>query len=179
MPEVAIRPAIITDIPHLVQFDHSILTSYVWQMERILEEGLIQIHLREIRLPRKIKLDYPHSPRKAFENWDGTENIIVAQLQDEPVGYLRMIEGRAPGAIWIQDVVVRPDIRRQGVGSVLMIAANEWASVHQNKRTIMELQSKNHPAVKFAQRLGYEFCGYNDHYYSNQDIAFFYSRYVR
>ncbi|MBI9051035.1 MAG: GNAT family N-acetyltransferase [Anaerolineaceae bacterium] len=179
MPEIEIRPATSADLPELMQFDHSVLTHYVWQMERNLEEGQVQINLREIRLPRKIKLNYPYPADKIFDDWGNNQDIIVAQLQGELVGYVRMVKGRVPGAAWIRDVVVRPDVRRQGVGSVLIIAANEWASMHNVKRTIMEFQSKNHPAVKLATRLGYEFCGYNDHYYANQDIAFFYSRYVR
>jgi ribosomal protein S18 acetylase RimI-like enzyme len=44
---------------------------------------------------------------------------------------------------------------------------------------ILEMQSKNIPAVHLAMRLGYEFCGYNDHYYSNQDIALFFAQFLR
>jgi RimJ/RimL family protein N-acetyltransferase len=41
------------------------------------------------------------------------------------------------------------------------------------------MQSKNHPAIQLAHKLGFEFCGYNDHYFSNQDIALFFSRPLR
>jgi hypothetical protein len=40
------------------------------------------------------------------------------------------------------------------------------------------MQSKNHPAMMLAQKYGYEFCGYNDRYYSNQDIALVFMRAV-
>jgi len=179
MPEIEVRPAVQNDISHLIQIDHSVLTHYVWQMERMVEDGQIRIHLREIRLPRKIKLDYPYPVKKIFDDTTLNQTIIVALLQNEPVGYIRLLEGRSPESGWIRDLVVRPDIRQQGVGSVLVIAANEWAAMNNLKRTILEFQSKNHPAVKLANKLGYEFCGYNDHYYPNQDIAFYYSRYVR
>jgi RimJ/RimL family protein N-acetyltransferase len=36
--------------------------------------------------------------------------------------------------------------------------------------------SKNNAAIRLAQKLGYEFCGYNDHYYETQDIAIFFGR---
>jgi ribosomal protein S18 acetylase RimI-like enzyme len=178
MPEIEIRPAIPMDLPQLMQMDHSVLTSYVWQMERTVNDGEINIHLRQVRLPRKIKVDYPYVTKKIFDDWNSNQNTIVALMQDEPVGYVRMLEAKAPGAAWIRDLVVRSDMRQQGVGSILVIAANEWASVHNLKRTILEMQSKNYPAIKLANRLGYEFCGYNDHYYPNQDIAFFYSRHI-
>jgi GNAT superfamily N-acetyltransferase len=179
MPEIEVRPSMLSDIPHLIQLDHSVLTNYVWQMERMVEDGQIQIHLREIRLPRKIKLEYPYPIKKIFEEQNTNPTTIVALLQGEVVGYVRLLEGRAPGAAWIRDLVVRPDLRQQGIGSVLVIAANEWAAMNNLKRTILELQSKNHPAVKLANKLGYEFCGFNDHYFPNQDIVFFYSRFAR
>jgi GNAT superfamily N-acetyltransferase len=179
MPEIEVRPMIVSDTPHLLQLDHSVLTNYVWQMERIVDDGQIHIQLREIRLPRKIKLEYPYPIGKIFNENENQQATIVALLKGEVVGYLRLLEGRSPGAAWIRDLVVRPDLRQQGVGSVLVIAANEWAAMNNLKRTILELQSKNHPAVRLANKLGYEFCGYNDHYYPNQDIAFFYSRFVR
>jgi RimJ/RimL family protein N-acetyltransferase len=38
------------------------------------------------------------------------------------------------------------------------------------------LQSKNLPAIRLAQKFGYEFCGYNDQYYINQDVALFFAK---
>jgi hypothetical protein len=38
------------------------------------------------------------------------------------------------------------------------------------------MQSKNYPAMMLAQKHGYEFCGYNDRYYPNQDIALVFGR---
>ena len=36
------------------------------------------------------------------------------------------------------------------------------------------MQSKNFPAICFAQKHGLNFCGYNDRYYHNQDLALFF-----
>jgi hypothetical protein len=41
------------------------------------------------------------------------------------------------------------------------------------------MQSKNYPAVHMAMKLGYEFSGYQDHFYANGDIALFFTRYLR
>jgi hypothetical protein len=38
------------------------------------------------------------------------------------------------------------------------------------------MQSKNQPAIRLAQKHGYEFCGYNDHYYMTQDVALFFAK---
>jgi hypothetical protein len=38
------------------------------------------------------------------------------------------------------------------------------------------MQTKNYPAIQFARAQGFVFCGFNDHYYMNQDIALFFGR---
>jgi RimJ/RimL family protein N-acetyltransferase len=43
----------------------------------------------------------------------------------------------------------------------------------------MEMHSKNMAAVRLAMKMGFEFCGYNDQYYANQDIALFFSALLR
>jgi len=84
-------------------------------------------------------------------------------------------EQRSSGA-WISDLVVVPRWRRQGVGRALLAAAQRWAAEQGHRRLFVEMQSKNYPAIRLALQLGYEFCGYNDHYYSTQDIALFFVR---
>ena len=42
----------------------------------------------------------------------------------------------------------------------------------------MEMQPKNYPAIQFAYKLGFEFSGYNDQYYRDQEIAIFFSSFI-
>ena len=58
----------------------------------------------------------------------------------------------------------------------LILAAQSWAVDRKNTRALMEMASKNNPAICLARKLGYEFCGYNDLYYDTQDIALFFGR---
>jgi RimJ/RimL family protein N-acetyltransferase len=37
------------------------------------------------------------------------------------------------------------------------------------------MQSKNHPAIAMARKLGFSYAGYSDRYYVDQDIALFFS----
>jgi ribosomal protein S18 acetylase RimI-like enzyme len=69
--------------------------------------------------------------------------------------------------------------RRKGVGSTLLAAAQDWAANRSHRRMILEMQSKNLPAVRLAQKFGYEFSGYNDHYYINQDVALFFAKAIK
>jgi ribosomal protein S18 acetylase RimI-like enzyme len=72
--------------------------------------------------------------------------------------------------------MVDVSMRRQGVAGALLAAAQDWAIERAHRRLILEMQSKNVPAIRLAQKFGYEFCGYNDHYYLTQDVALFFAK---
>ena len=69
--------------------------------------------------------------------------------------------------------------RRQGVGRALMRHARTWARDHGLQTILVEATTKNYPALCFYQKLGFQFCGFNDHYYTNQDIALFFVQMLR
>ena len=48
-----------------------------------------------------------------------------------------------------------------------------------DRPNIDEMQSKNYPGISMANKLGYEFCGYSDRYYTNQDIALFFAKRIQ
>jgi ribosomal protein S18 acetylase RimI-like enzyme len=75
-------------------------------------------------------------------------------------------------------VVIRR-LRRQGIGSALILAAQEWGMQHDTRRLVLEMQPKNYPAIQMAHKLGFELCGYNDRYYANNDIALFFGKSIR
>ena len=115
------------------------------------------------------------SSEKLGEEWEKT-NMLVALIAGNPVAYLRMTDQLVPGTVWITDLVVGRAERRKGIGSSLVIAAHAWATQMGNRRAVLEMQSKNSAAVRLAQKLGYEFCGYNDQYYATRDVALFFGR---
>lgn len=180
MPEIQIRPIIKEDLSFLVRIEHSYQSHYVWQMDRIVEDGQIVINFRQTRLPRPVRVDYLGShPLLNEENWSRYQAVFIATMQQVPVGYIGLSDQFAPKTLWVTDCAVRSDLRRQGIGTALIIAAQDWAAENGFRRAILEMQSKNHPAIQMARKLGYEFCGYNDHYFPNQDIALFFSRSLR
>jgi ribosomal protein S18 acetylase RimI-like enzyme len=180
MPEIEIRPAGINDLPYLVKIEHTYQSLYVWQMDRMIEDGQIIINFRQTRLPRPMRVDYYGShPLLNQENWSRYQAVLVATIAQVPVGYIGLSDQFSPKTLWVTDCVVREDQRRQGIGAALVLAAQEWGAEHGFRKAILEMQSKNHPAIQLAGKLGYEFCGYNDHYFANQDIALFFSRALR
>lgn len=180
MPEVQIRPAVVGDLPYLVKIEHSYQSLYVWQMDRVVENGQIIVNFRQTRLPRPVQVEYSGShPLLNEDNYSRYQAVFVATIAQVAVGYLGLSDQIVPKTLWVTDCAVREDLRRQGIGTALVLAAQEWAVEHGFRKAILEMQSKNHPAIQMASKLGYEFCGYNDHYYANQDIALFFSRSLR
>jgi ribosomal protein S18 acetylase RimI-like enzyme len=179
MPEIDIRPAIAEDIPLLIEFEHQYKSSYVWQMDLKIEEAEVTTNFREVRLPRVSSVDYPRNPASLLVDWNRRSALLVGLFDSRPVGYISINEGIAPTTAWVTDVVVTASIRRKGIASALILAAQAWAHNRDNRRMILEVQSKNTPAIHLALKLGYEYCGYNDHYYSNQDIALFFTQFLK
>jgi len=179
MPEIEIRPVVPHDITYLAEMEHQSQSDYVLQMDRIVNEGEITIHFREIRLPRPVRIEYPRPSRFLMDQWKMRTQILVAAIADAPVGYITLSDQQAPLTAWVNDLVVSPPVRRKGIATALVMASQEWAIQRGLRRMILEMQSKNHAAIRLASKLGFEFGGYSDYYYSNQDIALFFASYLR
>ncbi len=178
MPEIAIRPALSGDIEQLANLEHHYTSYCVCQIDVQAEEGQIQITLRESCLPRSVRVEYPHPPKKILDDWQKRSGLLVALLNGVAVGYISLREDIVPITAWIDDLVVMRRLRHQGIGTALLLAAQQWASQRQLKRMVIELQSKNYPAICLVQKLGFDFSGYHERYFSNLDIALFFSKVI-
>ncbi len=174
--QVIVRPATKGDLPALMGLDHGYSTEYVWQME--LDPGMPRMGaiFREARLPRVMQVAYPRPKGNLESNWNTHTMTLVAEHNQQPIGYANLITGLAPGATWLSDLVVGTSQRRKGVGTRLVLGAQAWSREQGHERLVLEMQSKNYPAIRLAQKLAFEFSGYNDRYYQNQDIALFFAK---
>jgi GNAT superfamily N-acetyltransferase len=172
---IEIRPAISTDLPRMMGMDHSVASEYVWQLDLRRENGQVTASLREVRLPRPVPVAYPRNPFALADEWQFKDAVLVA-AEAGVIGYACIVEQSAATVAWITDLVVLPDQRRRGTGLLLLKSAQEWARERGSRMLIFETQAKNQPAIRMAQKAGLEFCGYNDHYYANQDVALFFGR---
>jgi ribosomal protein S18 acetylase RimI-like enzyme len=185
MPEIEIRPPTSADIPKLVEIDHDYVSDHVWQMEVQRETGQkpsdlrVEIIFRQLKLPRSVRVEYPRPPAQLANDWKERSCLLVAAMKGEVVGYASVMLTVAPHAGWMTDLVVMRRLRRQGIGSTLVLAGQEWARQKRCLRMVLEMQPKNYPAICLAQKLGYDLCGYNDHYFPNHDIALFFSKSLR
>jgi GNAT superfamily N-acetyltransferase len=179
MPEFQLRPTIATDLTRLMGLDHSVTSEAVWQLELRREGSQINVSFREVKLPRSISVKYPHNPFSLADDWIRKSMMITASDGKDPIGYIGLLERGSASVVWITDLAVHVPSRRKGVASALLSAALEWTTTRSHRRLIFEMQSKNFPAIRLAQKFGFEFCGYNDHYYLTQDVALFFSKTIK
>ncbi|HUF37203.1 MAG TPA: GNAT family N-acetyltransferase [Anaerolineales bacterium] len=180
MSKIHIRRFLPADLPNLLNIDHGYTTEYVWQMD--VQEGAREISLsfREVKLPRVVRQAYPRDHRNLVEDWLERWGILVAIYGEDadkpPGGYATIAHATEPRIAQITDLAVAVPQRRKGLASALLLSAEDWAAEKGSTRLILEMQSKNVPAIRLAQKLGYDFCGFNDRHYPNKDIALFFGK---
>jgi ribosomal protein S18 acetylase RimI-like enzyme len=158
-----IRVADLADLNQCCELDGSYTTEYVWQMQAHENERTFEVRFDTVRLPRAMKVAYPRHPDERLANWRQGESFVDMAVQ------------RWHAAGWVRNLIVHPGHRQRGVGSALLRAARYWAIDNDLSKIMFETQTKNYPAIHFAQKHRFIFCGYNDRYYSNGDIAVFFS----
>jgi GNAT superfamily N-acetyltransferase len=171
-----IRLAELIDLNQCYDLDGSYTTSYVWQMQARESERSIEVQFDTVRLPRPMKVAYPRRHDELLPNWRQRECFLVAaDSSGQSIALLDMTTEAWLGVGWIRNLIVHRDYRRQGVATDLLRGARHWALDNELGKLMLEIQTKNYPAICFAQKHGFAFCGYNDRYYSNGDIAVFFS----
>jgi len=179
MAEILIRPAVSPDIENLSRFDHSVQTSRVWQMNQNFGEAEIRTGFKETTLPRVMRIKYPRSPETLINRWKDYSSILVGCIDHVPVGYITLSTMFAHEMIWVKDLVVQKRWRKKGVGTTLIRAANDWAAARDYYRMTIEMSSKNYPGISLVKKLGFEYSGFNDNYFRNNDLAIFFARFIR
>jgi ribosomal protein S18 acetylase RimI-like enzyme len=148
-------------------------------MDAQMSNGQMQVTFSHLRLPRSMRVEYPRTAEMLAGDWPMRDGVLIAERDGHILGYVSLNEHTAQRAAHIGDLVVRRRYRRAGVGSQLVGGALRWARERALKQLVVEVQTKNHPAIEFLNKLGFSFCGFNDQHYLNQDIALFFSRAVR
>lgn len=90
--------------------------------------------------------------REEFDEHDGpgTQYIVLLD-KDFPIATCRIYETE-PGNATIGRVVVLPEYRKQGLGSLVIKEAEQWIKEQEYKKIILESRDT---AVKFYEKLGY------------------------
>ena len=179
MPEIDVRPVNAKDVESLIAFEHGYYSEYVWQMAMDVDAQGMQTAFRRVRLPRRVFVAYPRKREDIFSDLTATEAFLLAELDGRPVGYIKVYAEPESQVLRVSDVVTSAPMRRQGIASGLLLALMNLASSRDFNNIILEMQSKNDPAIGMANKMGFNYCGFRDQYFPNQELALFYSRYIR
>jgi GNAT superfamily N-acetyltransferase len=169
-----LRPAKPRDLKLCAALDHSYTTDRVWQMEVREESGVVTSFFREASLPREVKVDYPRQDVSLVAGWKRRDGFMVVENGGAIHGYVALTAQDEHGIAWVGDLVVDRSWRRQGVGTLLLQAAIQWGRENDLRRLVVEVPTKNYPAIRFCRSRGLAFCGYSDRYWPNYDIALFF-----
>ncbi len=172
-----IRDGVQSDVPTCIALDHHYTTEHVWQMTFQNEGGGYRMNFRVERLPREVESVYP-VPEERLEAACKNGGLLVAVGKEgtDVLGYITLRYDSFNQVATIRDIVVTRSLRHYGVGARLFSVARRWAQEKGAHHLIAEVQNKNYPAIQFCQRFGLEFCGFNDKYFPEHDIALFFSQ---
>lgn len=178
---ILIRDALPEDIPACLGLDLSYETERVWQMTFQPETANRGILFRTERLPRPMPVTYPADERRMRLCLSKKHCFLIAQTKPDNrlVGYLTLRNMPTHRLGLIQDIAVGEPFRRQKVGLRLLNVARHWAMEHDLIQLQAETQTKNYPAIQFLQKNGLTFCGFNDQYFLNGDIAVFFGQMLK
>jgi ribosomal-protein-alanine N-acetyltransferase len=82
--------------------------------------------------------------------------IHVARLHSDIVGYVTIErDGPVPGAAYMRNIVVKPELRRHGVGMALLNHSLQLARDMYRKTVALRVDPANAPAVSFYRKAGF------------------------
>lgn len=177
-----VRFATSHDILACLRLDVSFDTRRVWQLDLRESREQISALLRTTTLPRELRLEYPAPGNALLMHWQRGYCVLVAEDVEGDgsiVGYADIGPEPDVQTAWLWHLVVDRHRRGQGAGAALLRAAMQWSSDHQLHRFMAPLQTQNDPGVRFLQRHGFAFCGFNDRYFDNGSVALFFGRELR
>lgn len=91
--------------------------------------------------------------------------VLVAVLDGEPVGAVFLswdppeepeVRAELPDVALLYRIEIRADMRRRGIGTILIHAAHALLRAHGHQRVALGVDLTNKDAIRLYERLGYE-----------------------
>jgi ribosomal protein S18 acetylase RimI-like enzyme len=166
----------IHDLAACLALDGSYETDFVWQVTQRLEDDQVAIRFRTTHLPRTMRVPYPSWGEALLAHQERGDLILVGVENAEVRGYIDQESQPDQGLAWLHHLIVSPAHRRHGIGTALLARGLQHARQLGLSHAMTVIQSKNFPAIKFLERNGFAFCGYNERFYRNLDIGLYFAR---
>ena len=174
-----IRRPILHDLAACANLDGSYVTHRVWQMQLRPESNSIEVDFHLIHLPRPLTVSDTIADDNLLKYWQRGDGMFVAKLDNITVGYMHVIPDQATRVCTINRHVVAPDYRRRRIGENLLHRAIQWGREHRMLGMRLGLSTKNYPGFEFYQAHGFIFTGFDERFYSDQEITLYFARSIR
>lgn len=161
------------------ELDITYETEMAWQMEELRGDGEWGVRFRELRLPRQQRIKPLLAPEEQVKALACADGFWVAVEQRKIVGYVAVTLEPARQQARFAALAVQAPQRRQGLGAQLLNHAAEWCERQGIRQLVLECQLKAQPAISFALKQGFVFCGYQDAYWPGQDAVIFFRKRIR
>jgi GNAT superfamily N-acetyltransferase len=176
---VLVRIARDDDWESCLGIDLSYETDASWQMDTRQEGGEWRMSFREIHLPRTLRIQPPPPDESSLKAWQRRDAFWVAIEHRKISGYLGLDVDQARRQAQITDLVVAPEERRHGMATALLARATEWCLRQHVNQLVLVSSLKAYPAIAFALKQRFVFCGFQDAYWPGQEVALFFRQRIR
>jgi ribosomal protein S18 acetylase RimI-like enzyme len=178
MTDFSIRPLTSTDVPRLAEIDAEFESDRFLDVEKTTDGLNVSWRLIERSLdPPFRSSDYSLSRQQREEVAvrlcadDGLYLVAEDKQTSQLVALLDVEHERWRDTATIWNILVDRAYRRRGLGRELIQRAIDWAREQGLRAIMLETQTNNLAAYRFYQAMGFELCGLDDHFYSNDDIG--------
>jgi ribosomal protein S18 acetylase RimI-like enzyme len=173
---VQIRPITSEDLRAIDDIDGTVDSDHYLHLERI-GEGL-QVTFRLEPRPLRQRLIDPNrmlEPSRFFLRTvaGGMDEglALMVELDEQPVGIVLAQEDREAGLLRVLDLRIDFDLRRQGIGTGLMLQALSAARERELRAVCVETRANNFPAAQMLGKLRFELAGVDTRRSSNHDLV--------
>lgn len=105
-----------------------------------------------------------------FEPYKEASEVYLAELNDEEAGIMVIQKMEWNNTLLIHDLYVDDQLKKNGIGSILIEIAKKRATRLGVRAICLETQTSNYPAIQFYLKNGFDFIGCNSISYSNKDV---------
>lgn len=105
------------------------------------------------------------------EYWNNPRAFGVKDDDGSIVAYLEFDTEEWNNSLVMTQLLVKEECRGKGVGRMLVDFVKDFAIREDYRIITLETQNTNIPAIDFYFKMGFEFCGSNIFFYSNDDIG--------
>jgi ribosomal protein S18 acetylase RimI-like enzyme len=106
---------------------------------------------------------------KLFEDHVNEPKVFAAMLDNRQVGWIELGYDKWNNRMRVWELLVEEDLRRKGIGTLLMKHALKVAKEKGARMLVLETQTNNAPAISFYLKFGFELIGFDTAAYSNED----------